>query len=246
MPEPLELMLSSIATEIDWPEPSTGFAARVVSRIEATPSPRPSRRLLPAFGVAAAIAALAVAFSPTSRDAVADFIGVGGVHIESVKPSTIPTAPPGSYLDLGRPVTLEEARASVDFHVLVPTTQGEPDAVYFERIEPANMVSLVYQGGTDDLEFLITEFEGRLAEGSYMKKLTASGTIVEPVQVNGSAGYWLSGDAHTFYYRTGDLVRPEVIRLVENVLLWVQNGVTMRIETRGSLNDALEIAESLR
>lgn len=247
----LDMVLADIGRSIEWPEPSATFSQRVMARIE-TPAPRPLfRRAAPALGAIGVLVVTVLTFSPTTRDAVADFIGIGGVHIKAVPKGHLPTVPPGSALDLGRAVTLEEARAAVSYPVLVPLLPGPPDRVFLEKIAPADMVSLVYESGADategEIEFLITQFEGLLVrDGGLVKKMMSAGTIVERVEVNGAEGYWLSGDPHTFYYRDGDLVRDESVRLVENVLLWVQDGVTIRIETGRSLSRALEIAASLR
>jgi hypothetical protein len=244
MSDRLDVMLGSLATEIEWPEPSTGFPARVVSRIEAEPAPRRQRRLLPAFGAAFAIAVLALTVSPASRDAVADFLGIGGVRI-SFGDEPTHTPRPSSDLDLGHLVSLEEARAEVDFHVFVPTELGEPSETYYDPIVPGGMVSLVYPSSVD-VKVLITEFEGQLeSDGLFFKKMMGPESDVRAIDVGGDEGYWVSG-AHVFTYRTGGTIHEERVRLVENVLLWVRDGVTLRIETAGSLDQALRIAGSFR
>lgn len=86
-----------------------------------------------------------------------------------------------------------------------------------------------------------------MRQEDFFKKLTSQKTIVERVEVNGAEGYWLTGEPHVFYYQVNEAaVAEESIRLVENVLLWEQDGVTLRIETAGTLDQALEIAASLR
>jgi hypothetical protein len=117
------------------------------------------------------------------------------------------------------------------------------------------MVSLVFgprpgieaAEGTD-VGVLITEFAAPLVRvEDFFKKLTTQGAIVDRVEVNGLEGYWLTGEPHVFFYRDGaGNIVDESIRLVENVLLWEQDGVTLRIETTGSLDHTLEIAASLR
>ncbi|MEA2517158.1 MAG: hypothetical protein QOG16_996 [Actinomycetota bacterium] len=248
----LEPILTSMASEIEWPEPSTGFAQRVIARIESQPVPhRGFPRWTAALAAGAALVAAILVFSPATREAVADLLGIGGVQIEYVAPRDLPTPAPGGSLDLGHPVTVAEAREVADFPVVVPKVLGEPDQVWFDTIVPKGMVSLVYLARPDlpgaagtDVAVLITEFRGDLARGQFFKKMVATSTV-ETVDVNGAEGYWITGSPHSFFFEQDDRVIEETVRLVENVLLWVQDGVTLRIETAGSLHKALRIAESL-
>ncbi|MEA2452888.1 MAG: hypothetical protein QOG04_1598 [Actinomycetota bacterium] len=250
-----EMMLADAGRAIDWPEPSTGFSTRVVARINQAPRKSSLRRFVPAFSALGVLVAAIVTFSPATRNAVADFIGIGGVHIEFGDEKDLPEPQPGAGLDLGDVSTLEDAQAALDFDIVTPSLPalGEPDEVYLESILPNDgMISLVYGerdgyelSGTSGVSVLITEFRANLARGTgFFKKMVANSTI-EKVEVNGSPGYWISGGPHSFYYRANGRVSEEPIRLVENVLLWVQDGVTLRIETAGSLKQALEIARSL-
>jgi hypothetical protein len=154
-------------------------------------------------------------------------------------------------------VSLEEAEGRVDFDLLEPTLPalGAPDEVFLSPRRPlGGLVALVYgaRPGFDaepvsDVSVLITEFEANLETGAFVKKLAGSGTIIRRVEVNGTEGYWLSGDAHSFFYRDADgNVVQESLRLVANVLLWEQDGLTLRVETTGTLRGAQAIAASLR
>lgn len=248
----LEMMLTEIGRSVEWPEPSTGFSQRVISRINAQ-VPRRSRlrRAVLAFSALGAIVATVLTFSPATRNAVADYIGVGGVHIEFDGRPDLPKSQTGESLRLGDPVTLNEAEAAVDFEIVMPSSSdlGDPDQIYLDEIMPSEgMISLVYGerdgyevSGTSGVSVLITEFSGQL---EFFKKVMARSTV-EVVEVNGGEGYWISGAPHSFLYRSNGRVSEESIRLVENVLLWVDDGVTLRIETAGSLEQALTIAQSL-
>jgi hypothetical protein len=247
MDNDLGLVLRSLAPDVEWPEPSTGFSAHVSTRIRQEPKPRRVlRRFVPALAALAVVAVALVVFSPTTRDAVADFLGIGGVRVEYGADEGLPTPRPEDPLDLGRSLSLEEARAEVDFEVMVPGALGDPDEVFLENIVPADMVSLVYLDPHGDVDVLMTEFEGELVRNEgFIKKLIFTGTKVRRVEVNGTEAYWFSGDPHVFQYRTDGVIREEGFRLVEKALLWVQDGVTMRIETARPLKEALEIAASL-
>ena len=65
--------------------------------------------------------------------------------------------------------------------------------------------------------------------------------------VSGEPGFWISGAPHGFFlvcYDAGEC-RQERYRLAGNVLLWEQDGVTLRLESALTLEDALDIAESV-
>ena len=255
----IPVLLTDIGAHIEWPEPPTAFATRVAGKLEGQPTRRPLlRRFVPVAGALASLVAMLLAFSPGTRDAVADFLGIGGVRIERVAPRAVPTPAMGGTFHFGERVSLDEARSRVGFDVLVPTLSAldEPDEVYLSPRRPlGGLVALVYgaRPGFEpdpitDVSVLITQFQARLETGGdFFKKLAGPATTIRPVEVNGNEGYWLSGGAHSFFYRDTDgNVVQESLRLVANVLLWEQAGLTLRIETTGSLRGALDVATSLR
>lgn len=257
MDRDIAVLLSDVGRALEWPEPPTGLPQRVVSRISVAPETHRRHRLVPAMAILALLVAAVLTVSPVTRDAVADFLGIGGVKIESGPTPDVSQPARGSGLRLGDPVSAAVAQQRVDFDIRVPSASeiGEPDQVYLDSSAPSTMVSLVYGArpgfeladGTD-VSVLITEFSAPLMRtADFFKKLTGQGTIVDQVTVNGHEGYWLTGEPHVFYYRGSDGdIAQESIRLVENVLLWEQDGVTFRVETTGSLDQALAIASALR
>jgi len=78
-------------------------------------------------------------------------------------------------------------------------------------------------------------------------KATGPGTRIEPVSVNGGQGYWLEGAPHVFFYRdpSGSVVN-DTLRLAGNTLVWVQDGVTIRLEAQVTKERALQIAATFR
>jgi hypothetical protein len=246
----LERSLSALADEVDWPEEAD--LTRSVRAAIAEPPPRSwvSRRAL----AYAALLALFVGFislvvSPGIRTAVADFLGIGGVRIDTQGP----TPTPAGRLDLGRSVSLAEARESVDYEVRVPTALGEPDEVFLDTGVEGGQVALAYEATSElpaspgtDLGALLTQFpEAEVAETA-LKKLTSEGTTFEPVTVGGEPGFWISGEPHVIAYLEPDGdVRNEAVRLAGNVLLWESDDVTYRLELRLDKAAALTIAESL-
>jgi hypothetical protein len=73
------------------------------------------------------------------------------------------------------------------------------------------------------------------------------GATVESVTAGGQPAFWIGGrphevvllDEHREYVM-------ETLRLEGNVLLWVRNEVTVRIESALSRDEAIQLAESIR
>jgi hypothetical protein len=69
---------------------------------------------------------------------------------------------------------------------------------------------------------------------------------VRAADIAGILGLWIDGAPHVITYEdaAGDVVEEET-RLAANVLMWERAGVTHRIETTLTLEEALALAESL-
>jgi hypothetical protein len=225
----------------------------VQARIEQRQVTRPRPRILwYAPAAAALIIALLLVALPGVRSAVADFLGLGGVRIDVGGPTPTPA---GADLDLGVEVGLAEAGAAVDYEVRVPGALGVPDAVYLDRLVPGDQVALAYRsraglpatpGG--DLGALVTQFPGSLpGEASVKKIVSPDETSLRRVFVGRSEGYWIAGEPHFIAYIDPDgNPREETVRLVGNVLLWAENGITYRIESALRLSEVLQVARSMR
>ena len=253
MPDRLEQRLAALAAEVEFP-PTPDLAATVRSRI-AEGAPRPPRRPVPARrSLALALAVLLVLAAvagavPAVRDAVGDLLGLDGATVERVP--QMPEAP-GS-LDLGRPVTLAEARERVAFPVRVPadTALGEPDAVYLRGRRPFAQVTLVHRPqpglpriATGPVGLLLTEFRGDL-DPDLVQKFIGPGTGTRRVRVCPDDGFWIEGP-HSFAYRDAQgEVRTEDRRLAANTLLWQRGPVLLRLESELPLRRALEIARTV-
>jgi hypothetical protein len=197
---------------------------------------------------------------PEARNAIADRLGLQGVSIRWV--DEVPTPEPsrvGAPLLLGRPVTLDEAQAAVNFPVRIPTAAGfnAPNEIYLLDQDNGAMVSFVYPAGPGlpatnqtGVGALLTQFRGEADRGLIEKGLSddaARATHLQAVAVSGEPGFWISGAPHGFFvvcYDVGEC-REERYRLAGNFLLWEQDGVTLRLESAFSLKDALAIAESV-
>ena len=268
----LERAMAEVGRHVAYP-PTPDLVPAVRRRLAARPARRlPRPRALPAlgWGLGAAAAALVLllgivgAVSPSARNAMADRLGLRGVKITYTpeSPTPAPSASPaltpvpaGGRLGLGERLALAEARTRVRYQVLTPTLPalGAPDEVYYGPVPVFGQVSLVYyprpglpQTAQTGVGLLLTQFRGSVAP-EFFGKLVGPDTRIEQVMVNGAPGYWIEGRPHTVFYRdaTG-VVSDERVRLAANVLLWEQDGLTLRLESALSKGEALRIAESVR
>ena len=259
MPE-LEEQLRLLGAAIEYP-PTPALARAVSERLTAEGGRwrpgLPLRRVALAFAAVAVAIAAALLVSPQARTTVLGWLGLKGVLVQPVRRLPSPTPASGGIaqrLQLGDPTSLSAATNRVSFHVSIPQSLGNPDQVYLREPPPLDgEVSLAYAPRTGlpptketSLGLLLMEFRGDINPG-FFNKLTGAGTIIEVVDVNGSLGYWISGEPHSFLYndRNGD-PNEESLRLAGNTLLWEVNGVTLRIESALTREQALAIARTVR
>ncbi len=259
----LERALADLGAHLEHP-PTPPLADAVLARISEAPRRsrwpgfpvRPGWRRVAAVALALIVlAAGIVVATPSAREAVARRLGLPGVaiHLGGQTPP-VTTLPPGvgANLDVGRRVTLAEARRAVSFPVLVPTAAGfgRPDAVYVSNDLAGGRVDFVYRPrpglpaarGTG-VGLLITQFSA----DPMVEKIAKGTDRVRFVEVGGASGYWFGPGEHFFAYldREGE-VRTDTSRLAGPTLLWTHGELTLRLEGQVSLSKALEIAESMR
>jgi hypothetical protein len=252
----LEQALVRLGAGIAFPE-TPDVAGAVRSRLADRPDRRrlrlPQRRttaLAFAVLILAAAAALAV---PPARTAILEFFHLRGATVHRV--DTLPRVPEPSAaaLDLGRPVSLEEARKRVRFALLLPEELGEPAGVYYSGLVVGGKISLVYRPGESlprskftGVGALVTEFRGDL-EPEFVDKLADQSTRIEQLSVDGHRAIWLEGGPHVVMFRTpnGGFGDDEA-RLAGNTLLVQHANVLVRVEGNLSRDRAVAIAGSLR
>jgi hypothetical protein len=251
----------------EWPQtPDLAVAVRV--RIEAegaAPSGRRRGRLAGlvwrpqvAYGLATVLAAVAVlmAASPSARSAILEFLGLESARIERREPVATPrpqaAAPLGAGLRLGERVSLAEARAQLDFPVLVPSVLGQPDAVYIGAFGIAGDAAHLVYGPRPGIEtspdtgasVLIGQF--RATVDPFIEKAAGAATRIVRFRIGGAPAYFLEG-AHGFAFAdpdTGDASYEEQ-RLAGNTLLVERDGLLLRVEGQVSQETAVAYIESL-
>ena len=252
----LERRLEQLAPLVEFPA-SVDLTASVVDQLRTRPGPRRwaaglSRRALAlAALVALVLAASALSFSPTARRAVADWLGLPGIRIESEeRPSK---AELGSDLHLGRRTTLERARSEVSFSVRTTSLLGPPDEVYVASEPPGGRVSLLYRAtrglppaaGTD-VGLLLTQFRATI-ERELIQKGVSAGATVKRVNVGGETGYWVGGEPHfMMFLGSSGFPIEETRRLADHTLVWEDEDVVLRLESSLSLRKVLPIARSIQ
>jgi hypothetical protein len=234
----LDLALRELGRHIEFP-PTPDLASGLRRRLGERRRIWWQRPLVVALAVLI-VAIGAVLVVPPARTAVLDWLGIRGARITRVE--KLPPAPAVGNLDLGRRITLAEARRRAPW-LLVPSAEGigAPDLVSFSTAIPGGKITLLW-GTRRDVHLLLTEFRGE----AFVEKLVQPGAKVELLQVNGGRGAWVGG-SHVLVYRDRNgLVREDTSRLAGKTLLWQRGQVTSRLEGDFSKEEALRIARSAR
>jgi hypothetical protein len=238
-PDDLERRLVELGAVVDFP-PTPPLVEAVVGRLAAPVRPR---RWLRVAVAAAAAVVIVVGVLPGPRRAIADLLGIGSVRITVV--SELPPAPTLAPF-AGDEVSPEMARVAADFVLRLPDAgYGDPDRVFFDPSVPGGLVTLVYESGDGRPALVITETVDSVEEPLLEKTIDARVTV-QPVEVGADPGFWIEGSPHLLLVRDADgNVREDATRLVGDTLLFTRAGVTIRIESALSLEEALDVAASL-
>ena len=236
----LERTLIALGLEIEV-SAAPDLAPAVLALIEPQPIPRPRRRwaVVVAFAV---LATLAATFAiPEARSALLRILHIGAERIELVDELPEVTLQHDLEFVLGERVTPEEARRRAAFDLR--ELDEPPDRVY---LGDRGTVWFLY--GTPERVRLLIAQTSRLRLGTDLifKKLVGSQTRIEPVEVDGSPGFFLDGEPHLVLLldENGQVVE-ESARLARNVLVWESGGVTYRLEGDFGKEKALRLARSL-
>jgi hypothetical protein len=243
MPE-LERQLRELGNALELPA-APDLVDVVRARIGEGREPRLRMRRFLVLAIAVLGLALAAAMAvPQARTAILEFLHIRGASVEKVP--TLPSVS-GSGLDLGEPVSLEEAREAVSFEVAQPELPGlgRPDSIYVDRATPGGQVFFLW-GTEARAQVLLSEFRGDLNR-DLIRKQAGPQTTIEPISVQGGApGLWVAGANHVIYYLDRDgQIQEETIRLSRNALLWERNDLTLRMEGDFGKDRALELARTV-
>ncbi len=244
----LERSLVALGRELDVPDVPDVVPA-VLARLE-----RPSRRLRfpeaapPRRRVALAIALVLLAglaatlAVPEARSALFRVLHIGGERIELV--DELPAVDGGlDESSLGEPVTIDEARRR--YGSALRELDEPPDRVYLLGERPT--VWFVY-GPPGRVHLLVSQSPGLMVDrGLIAKKLVDRETQLEETMVESSPAFFLSGSPHAVLLldEQGNVLE-DTIRLAGNVLFWQDDDTAFRLEGDFTMNEAVELGESLR
>ena len=181
--------------------------------------------------------------------AVAARLAIGAIEIRVI---ATPTAPSPTAVEsgpaLGERVTLEEARARVAFPLVLPAGLGPPAEVHVaESAFSARVVVLVWRAdpshpGIEGTPWstILMELPGSTEPLAYKDVLAETG--LQAVQVGNHDAFWVSGPHQlTLITPSGE----ERFTVTGNVLLWEQDGTTLRLETALPKAQAIALAETI-
>lgn len=253
-----ETQLRSIASGMEYPA-TPDIAGSVGARLPA-PRVRSMSRNYARLLILAVVLLASLLFIPSVRAAVLDFIQVGVVRIFRSEPTAIPqsipptgtpvTATPAPTLPSLLPLleqmsgetTLYKAQQSVGYPILLPTYPegiGEPDRVFVQEADGPMTILVWIDSQHPDQVKMSLHF---IPESSWIVNKFAPQAIDETT-VNGRPAVWAVGP-YPILLQAGDM---KISRLVNgHVLIWDDNGITYRLETDLSMEEAVRIAESLK
>ena len=211
----LERALVALGGELEFP-PTPDLVRAVSGRLQR----RRWRRPL-VLAVAVAVVALAIAMAvPPARSAILRFFHLGSATVEQVE-----TLPPAQQrpitAGLGPALVREDAEMAAQFGIRLPKGVA-PQQFYAQP----GMISTVLRA--DGKPVLLSELKGD--QTVLFKKFASPATSVQPVDL-GEFGLWLHGGPHVlmWQFNFGRVHRVET-RLAGNVLLWLDQGITYRLE----------------
>jgi hypothetical protein len=255
--DPLEARLGALGASIAWPT-TPDLAGTVGARLRARPtrrgwsaSLRPVRRALLAAAALVLLLAAAVAALSFLVPGLRILQQAPGATMPPVaSPSVSPGSPLGFALGLGSAVELGAASDVAGFEPLLPADAaiGEPDEIYVAQ----RRINLLWRASealpeteAPGVGLIVTQFRGLVDDGWYEKIVMADGTTVDEVVVAGGQGWWVSGEPHQLLYRDeSGRVIEESRRVVGDVLIWRQAGITFRVESALGPAATMELAET--
>lgn len=165
-----------------------------------------------------------------------------GHPAQSKAVSPAPTEAPAAGLDqIAGETTLDDAQERADFPIRLPSYPpdlGPPDRV-FAQDQGGSAIVLAWLSPEDPSKVRLVLHE--LSSESWgVKKVRIE--ALTTTTVDGVPAVWTVGP-YLLIYRNGDVVETRIV--VGHVLIWERFGVTYRLESGLSLEEAVRVAESL-
>lgn len=224
------------ALDADAPAPAA-VATAVLDRLRTTPEPARSTRLRGRgrrLAVVAIAVLVALGLTPPVRAAVGEWLGIGAVAVRpgpsQPSASAPPEAPAGHSLSAAAELT--------GLTPAVPPVLGPPDGV--EVSADRRVLSLTW--GSDEATVRLDHVADPLSP--VYVKTALLGSTASRLTVAGREAWWF-GTPHDLVLLAPDgTERTESARVAGPTLVWVDDGVTFRLEGAGDRDRAVEIASS--
>jgi hypothetical protein len=236
--------------------PTPRLAASVMARLSRPARPRILSGRWAWVLITVLILISTLVLVPPARAAILDFIQIGVVRIFRLQPAPNTNGTPGpgmpltatpagtflpSSLDFAGETTLAEAKARLNFPILLPAYPpdlGPPDHVYLQNTgSPMLILVWLDHAATGQVRLALQA----IAPGGWSIDKSKP-RVVEETDVNGQRAVWTEGP-YMVQIRNGNY---QMTRLIEgHVLIWTQDTTTYRLETDLPLEEAIRIAESL-
>jgi hypothetical protein len=178
---------------------------------------------------------------PTATSSAANLLP--GLPTPSPTPHSTPSPTATPSFDLAGEISLEQAARQAGFPILLPAYPpdlGLPDRVFLQDLE-GNVLVLVWFDPAESgkVRFSMQQFSDQ--DNISVTKMQPV-TVLETT-VAGKPAAWTEGP-YLLRLQDGDI---DITRLIEgHVLIWEQGGITYRLETDLSPEEAVRIAESLQ
>jgi hypothetical protein len=211
------------------------LADRVLVGISATPVKRrpPWRRWAAVLATLIAAIVVSAVISTPVRAAIIHVFGFGGVEVRE-GPGPVPASTP--VLPGEHRTDVASAQREVGFTIRIPSALGQPDWV---TVADGRVVSLHYLRTSGPVQ--IDQFEGNL--GVTWEKF-ASGPALSTT-VGGHDALWFDGPVTLVYVDSSGLRRTESTRLTDGTLVWMDGGLTFRLDGVRPMDAALTVASSM-
>lgn len=257
--ETLENNINQLSQEFLYPA-TPDISGAVAQRLagEAANAKRSRQRLAWAAVTILLIGALMAV--PPVRAQILEFLQIGAVRIFLTEPTPaatnedvplvgepvrmVPTATPHTYpsiTSLAGKTSLTEAQSQVDFSIRLPAYPpdlGKPDYVFLQDLG-GQAVLLVWMD-PDELDSIRIDLL-LMGPGTFAEKGQVA--VIEETAVNGQPAVWTQGPH--FLHLGGSRYQNVPLVTAGNILVWEQDGITYRLESDLTLEEAVKVAESL-
>ncbi|TDD69309.1 hypothetical protein E1262_13390 [Jiangella aurantiaca] len=226
----------SLGTAIDDDAPApAAVATAVLDRLRTAPVPAPARwtPIRRRLAVVALAVLVALGLTPPVRAAVGELLGIGAVAVRPGPSQPSASAPPEAAAGL----SVDRAAELTGLAPVVPPVLGPPDGV--EVSADRRVLSLTWGYGPETIR--LDQVADPLSP--LYVKTALLGSTATMLTVDGRDAWWF-GTPHDLVLLAPDgTERTESARVAGPTLVWVDDGVTFRLEGAGR-DHAVEIAAS--